>query len=164
LKHSLFLCCNIGLFASANSVPCLLSKLFNQRSLFLDALFKRIVGRPHLGAVIPEGFWLSGLQVLHLRKLCINVGTLRAPVHEALLVAENWLQVLVLVHVVNLKTSSQEVGLNLFQVFSLTQPHFDSAHSSAHVLDRITFNNSFNYMLGLGDLSKVRGLGILRKA
>jgi hypothetical protein len=52
--------------------------------------------------------------------LCINVGTLRAPVHEALLVAENWLQVLVLVHVVNLKTSSQEVGLNLFQVFSLT--------------------------------------------
>jgi hypothetical protein len=92
------------------------------------------------------------------------VGTLRAPVHEALLVAENWLQVLVLVHVVNLKTSSQEVGLNLFQVFSLTQPHFDSAHSSAHVLDRITFNNSLNYMLGLGDLSKVRGLGILRKA
>jgi hypothetical protein len=78
-----------------------------------------MVGRPHLGAVIPESFWLGGLQVLHLRKLCINVGTLRAPVHEALLVAENWLQVLVLVHVVNLKTSSQEVGLNLFQVFSL---------------------------------------------
>jgi hypothetical protein len=92
------------------------------------------------------------------------VGSLGAPVHEALLVAENWLEVLVLVHIMNLKTSSQEVGLNLFQVFTLTQPHFDSANSSAYVLDRIAFDCSVDHMLGLGNLSQVGSLGILWKA
>jgi hypothetical protein len=91
------------------------------------------------------------------------VGSLRAPIHKALLVAENWFEVLVLVHIVNLKTSPKEVGFNLFQVLTLAQPYFDSTDASAYVLDRITFDNCLNYMLCLSNLSKVGGLGILRK-
>ena len=115
-------------------------------------------------AIVSEGFRLGGLQVLHLLNFSVNMGTLRAPIHEALLVAENWLEVLVLIYIMNLKTCSQEVGLDLFQVFTLTQPHFDSANSSAHVLDRIAFDNSFYNMLSLSNLSKMGVLGILWKS
>jgi hypothetical protein len=63
------------------------------------------------------------------------MSTLRASIHEALLGAENWLEILVLIDIVNLKPCPQEVGLDLFQVFSLTQPHFHSANSSANILN-----------------------------
>jgi hypothetical protein len=112
-------------------------------------------------AIVSEGFRLGGLQVLHLLNFSVNMGTLRAPIHEALLIAENWLEVLVLIYIMNLKTCSQEVGLDLFQVFTLTQSHFDSANSSAHVLDRIAFDNGFYNMLSLSNLSKMGVLGIL---
>lgn len=63
------------------------------------------------------------------------MSALRASIHETLLVAENWFEVLVLVDIVNLEAGSQKVGLYLFQVFTLAQPYFNSANSSAHVLD-----------------------------
>ena len=163
-RHSLFLVACSGLLSSAHSVPSLLGQFLNQGRLFIDALLEVVIGSRLVGTVVAECLWHRGLQVLHLGEPCVNLSALRASIHQALFVGEHRLDVLVGNGIMEAKTSSQEVSLHLVDVFALANPHLEFGESSADILDGIIFDDGLNHVLGLGNLSYMRGLCVLRES
>lgn len=152
------------LFGSArHSAPCLHREFLNKSALFADAYLKGIYALTEVVldlARISESLWVAWQEILYLCHLGIDLLTLRAPVHERLLVSENWLLAGVILALFNLETSLVELILNRVKVFSVTESHSNLSIARADILDGILLYYSINNVLCTCNSSKITTFSI----
>ena len=152
------------LFGSArHSAPSLHREFLNKSALFADAHLKGIYALTEVVldlARIAESLWVAWQEVLYFCHLGIDLLTLSAPVHERLLVGENWLFAWIILALFNMETSLVELILNRVKVFSVTKSHSYLSISSADILDGILLYNSINNVLSTCNSSQIATFSI----
>lgn len=115
-------------------------------------------------AVIPKGFRVARLQVLHSAQLIVNRSPGRTLLHQRLLVSKNGLLAWVDLALLHIQASLNELLAHLLNVFTFSKTHSNFALSSADVSDGVMLDSGIHDVLGTCNLSDVRGLRISGKA